>query len=59
MPTPGSKAYHERQARLEKKGKLKPADTEAAEGSDDESVQNLQKQRQQPTGKSRAKKGKK
>jgi YidC/Oxa1 family membrane protein insertase len=59
MPTPGSKAYHERQARLEKKGKLKPADTEAAEGADDESVQNLQKQRQQPTGKSRAKKGKK
>jgi len=59
MPTPGSKAYHERQARLEKRGKLKPADTEAAEGADDESVQNLQKQRQQPTGKSRAKKGKK
>jgi YidC/Oxa1 family membrane protein insertase len=59
MPTPGSKAYHERQARLEKKGKLKPADTEAAEGADDESVQNLQKQRQQPTGKARAKKGKK
>jgi YidC/Oxa1 family membrane protein insertase len=59
MPTPGSKAYHERQARLEKKGKLKPADTEATEGADDESVQNLQKQRQQPTGKSRAKKGKK
>lgn len=59
MPTPGSKAYHERQARLEKKGKLKPADTEAVEGADDESVQNLQKQRKQPTGKSRAKKGKK
>lgn len=59
MPTPGSKAYHERQARLEKKGKLKPAETEATEGSGDESVQNLQKQRQQPTGKSRAKKGKK
>ena len=59
MPTPGSKAYHERQARLEKKGKLKPAENEPAEGSGDESVQNLQKQRQQPTGKSRAKKGKK
>jgi YidC/Oxa1 family membrane protein insertase len=59
MPTPGSKAYHERQARLEKKGKLKPAETEDVEAAADESVQNLQKQRQQPTGKSRAKKGKK
>lgn len=59
MPTPGSKAFHERQARLEKKGKLKPAEADSSENDDDESVQNLPKQRQQPASKNRAKKGKK
>lgn len=59
MPTPGSKAFHERQARLEKKGKLKPAEADSSEIDDDESVQNLPKQRQQPASKNRAKKGKK
>lgn len=55
MPTPGSAAHHAREARLLKKGKgPKPAAiTESAED-----VQ-ISKQRSQPTGKSRAKKGKK
>ena len=55
MPTPGSKAHHERQARLEKKGKL-PKNTDAAEA---EIVEETPRQRTQPTGKARAKKGKK
>jgi YidC/Oxa1 family membrane protein insertase len=55
MPTPGSKAHHERQARLEKKGKL-PKNTDAVEA---EIVEVTPRQRTQPTGKARAKKGKK
>ena len=55
MPTPGSKAHHEREARLAKKGKL-PKKTEAIEA---EIVEETPRQRTQPTGKARAKKGKK
>ena len=56
MPTPGSLAHHARQARLEKKGKL-PKQIETAEASDEEAP--TPRQRTQPTGKTRAKKGKK
>ena len=54
MPTPGSKAHHEREARLAKKGKLpkKAAEVEAIEEAP------APRQRTQPTGKTRAKKGK-
>jgi YidC/Oxa1 family membrane protein insertase len=55
MPTPGSKAHHEREARLAKKGKL-PKKADAAEA---EIVEETPRQRTQPTGKARAKKGKK
>ena len=55
MPTPGSKAHHEREARLAKKGKL-PKKTDAIEA---EIVEETPRQRTQPTGKARAKKGKK
>ncbi len=55
MPTPGSRAHHEREARLAKKGKL-PKKTEAIEA---EIVEETPRQRTQPTGKARAKKGKK
>jgi YidC/Oxa1 family membrane protein insertase len=55
MPTPGSKAHHEREARLAKKGKL-PKKTEEPEA---EIVEETPRQRTQPTGKARAKKGKK
>jgi YidC/Oxa1 family membrane protein insertase len=55
MPTPGSRAHHEREARLAKKGIL-PKKTEEAEA---EIVEETPRQRTQPTGKARAKKGKK
>ena len=55
MPTPGSKAHHEREARLAKKGKL-PKKAEVVEA---EIVEEAPRQRTQPTGKARAKKGKK
>jgi YidC/Oxa1 family membrane protein insertase len=55
MPTPGSQAFKDRQARLEKKGKLPKGD--AATGEDAENVQ-ISKQRVQPPSKARAKKGK-
>jgi YidC/Oxa1 family membrane protein insertase len=55
MPTPGSRAHHEREARLAKKGKL-PKKTEAIEA---DIVEETPRQRTQPTGKARAKKGKK
>jgi YidC/Oxa1 family membrane protein insertase len=55
MPTPGSQAHHAREARLAKKGKLpKKADEAQAE-----IVEETPRQRTQPTGKARAKKGKK
>jgi YidC/Oxa1 family membrane protein insertase len=55
MPTPGSKAHHEREARLAKKGKASPAvvQIDAAEPAAEEPKTT---QRQQPVGKSRAKK---
>jgi YidC/Oxa1 family membrane protein insertase len=55
MPTPGSQAHREREARLAKKGIL-PKKTEEAEA---EIVEETPRQRTQPTGKARAKKGKK
>jgi YidC/Oxa1 family membrane protein insertase len=55
MPTPGSRAHHEREARLAKKGIL-PKKTDEAEA---EIVEETPRQRTQPTGKARAKKGKK
>jgi YidC/Oxa1 family membrane protein insertase len=55
MPTPGSQAFKDRQARLEKKGKLPKS--EEANGEDAENVQ-ISKQRVQPPSKARAKKGK-
>jgi len=55
MPTPGSQAFKDRQARLEKKGKLPKSDE--ATGEDGENVQ-ISKQRVQPPSKARAKKGK-
>ncbi|MEY3587009.1 MAG: rane protein insertase YidC [Actinomycetota bacterium] len=53
MPTPGSPAFKERQARLAKKGKLK------LEEPTQESAAEEPKQRQQPVSKNRAKKKKK
>jgi YidC/Oxa1 family membrane protein insertase len=55
MPTPGSKAHHEREARLAKKGKASPAvvQIDAAEPAAEEPKTT---QRQQPVGKNRAKK---
>ena len=55
MPTPGSKAHHEREARLAKKGKLPKKTDEVAEVEEAP----VARQRTQPTGKTRAKKGKK
>jgi YidC/Oxa1 family membrane protein insertase len=55
MPTPGSQAHHAREARLLKKGKL-PKQTDAPQA---EIVEETPRQRTQPTGKARAKKGKK
>jgi YidC/Oxa1 family membrane protein insertase len=55
MPTPGSQAHHAREARLAKKGKL-PKKTDDAQP---EIVEETPRQRTQPTGKARAKKGKK
>jgi YidC/Oxa1 family membrane protein insertase len=52
MPTPGSIAHHQREARLAKKGKLpKAAEAEAVEEEAPKTTQ-----RQQPAGKKRAKK---
>jgi YidC/Oxa1 family membrane protein insertase len=55
MPTPGSPAHHQREARLAKKGKLPKKTDEAAAVEEAETP----RQRTQPTGKTRAKKGKK
>lgn len=55
MPTPGSQAHHAREARLAKKGKL----PKQADGAQAEIVEETPRQRTQPTGKARAKKGKK
>ena len=55
MPTPGSRAHHEREARLAKKGKLPKKAEEAVAEIEEETP----RQRTQPTGKARAKKGKK
>ncbi len=55
MPTPGSRAHHEREARLAKKGKL-PKNTDEAQAIEESETP---RQRTQPTGKTRAKKGKK
>lgn len=55
MPTPGSQAHHAREARLAKKGKL-PKQTDEPQA---EIVEETPRQRTQPTGKARAKKGKK
>jgi YidC/Oxa1 family membrane protein insertase len=57
MPTPGSQAFKDRQARLEKKGKLPKSGDESATGEGAENVQ-ISKQRVQPPSKARAKKGK-
>jgi len=53
MPTPGSKAHTEREARLAKRGKGVPAVETVAEAADDEPKNT---QRQQPVSKNRAKK---
>jgi YidC/Oxa1 family membrane protein insertase len=53
MPTPGSIAYKEREARLQKKGKIKLEETTP------EAEVEQPTQRQQPVGKNRAKKKKK
>ena len=52
MPTPGSKAHHEREARLAKRGKATPAVTAVAE----EPAEPVKTQRSQPVSKNRAKK---
>ena len=56
MPTPGSIAYKERQARLAKKGKLKIEESAPEEA--EEAPQKQTGQRQQPVNKSRRKKKK-
>lgn len=53
MPTPGSIAHKERQARLERKGKAAPTDSEAAVEADEDQQPT---QRVQPVSKARAKK---
>jgi len=55
MPTPGSQAHHAREARLAKKGKP----TKQTDAAQAEIVEETPRQRTQPTGKARAKKGKK
>lgn len=55
MPTPGSPAFKARQERLAKKGKLEPQTPDAEQTPEIEG----KAQRQQPVGKSRAKKKKK
>lgn len=52
MPTPGSRAHHEREARLAKKGKS----SSQAVGETEESAQPQKTQRVQPVSKNRAKK---
>ena len=54
MPTPGSRAYHEREARLAKKGKT--SSTTEGETAAEITVDEANRQRVQPTGKNRAKK---
>ncbi len=56
MPTPGSEAYRQRQARLKARGKL--SDDEAAELERAEAQNTAQGQRQQPISAKRAKKKK-
>ena len=55
MPTPGSQAHAAQQARLAKKGKL-PKNTDEVQAIEESETP---RQRTQPTGKTRAKKGKK
>ena len=56
MPTPGSKAHHEREARLAKKGKPSSAPAIAAVDAEDAPATPVSNQRKQPVSKARAKK---
>ena len=59
MPQPGSPAYHARQERLRKKGKLTDPEPTKAAIEEEETPGEIQTQRQQPVSKNRAKKKKK
>jgi YidC/Oxa1 family membrane protein insertase len=60
MPQPGSPAFHARQERLRKKGKLVESEpTPAASDDAEEDKGETSPQRQQPVSKNRAKKKKK
>jgi YidC/Oxa1 family membrane protein insertase len=59
MPQPGSPAYHARQERLRKKGKLTDPEPTKAIAEEEETPGEIQTQRQQPVSKNRAKKKKK
>ena len=59
MPQPGSPAYHARQERLRKKGKLTDPEPTKAAIEEEEAPGEIQTQRQQPVSKNRAKKKKK
>lgn len=56
MPTPGSKAHHEREARLAKKGKTITATVLPIEAEEEAPAEPVGNQRQQPVSKARAKK---
>ena len=58
MPTPGSIAHEQRQARLERKGKLNKLDTKVEITADAEDEAPKSNQRNQPVNKNRAKKRK-
>ncbi len=59
MPQPGSPAYHARQERLRKKGKLTDPEPTKEVAEEEETPGEIQTQRQQPVSKNRAKKKKK
>jgi YidC/Oxa1 family membrane protein insertase len=59
MPQPGSPAFHARQERLKKKGKLTESEPEAQPEAESEASGPEAGQRQQPVSKNRAKKKKK
>jgi YidC/Oxa1 family membrane protein insertase len=59
MPQPGSPAYHARQERLRKKGKLTDPEPTKEVAEEEETSGEIQTQRQQPVSKNRAKKKKK
>ncbi len=59
MPQPGSPAYHARQERLRKKGKLTDPEPTKVVAEEEETPGEIQTQRQQPVSKNRAKKKKK